>query len=54
MVYKNALTKTEKTRLEGRGGVVLLDKEILGPGGAHPLWAAGSQAVGQPPDDERK
>lgn len=54
MVYKSALTKMEKARLEGRGGVVLLDKEILGPGGAHPLWAAGSQAVGQPPSDERK
>lgn len=54
MVYKNALEKMEKIRHNGRGYVFLLDKEVLGPGGADAPRVVGSQAVGQPPKEDRK
>lgn len=44
----------EEIRHKGKDSVVLLDKEVLGPGEAHPLRAVGSQAASQPPNDERK
>ena len=46
--------KMEKIRHNGRGYVFLLDKEVLGPGGADAPRVVGSQAVGQPPKEDRK
>lgn len=55
MVYTNALKEMEETGHTERGGVVLLDKAALGPGGVILLGQlAGRQAAGQPPNDERK
>lgn len=44
----------EKIRHNRRGCVFLLDKEVLGPGGADASGVVGSQGVGQPPKDGRK
>lgn len=48
------MKEKEKICHNGRGCVFLLDKVVLGPGGAVVRRIVGSQAVGQPPNDDRK
>lgn len=53
-LFIKCIGKKEKICHNGRGCVFLLDKVVLGPGGADAPRVVGSQAVGQPPNDDRK